>query len=183
MHNVFDNLDRETGNGARSKQEEWLDENTTAAKHEWSSAETTFYYWEAPQSRRDEFYEFYQQHHGKNDSNRSAELPRMRALSDARAFSSMLELPEIVRERIIFIVEDIELAATTFGGKSYEKIVLGVISLSHDEYLSSLPRDAVSYDERLIFDETFNELMRVNNLSSSELRGVREQIRSKSQYF
>ncbi len=179
----IDAFDRSSGNGSRSSEEDWLDENTTSAENEWSSAETTFYYWDAPANKQSQYQELYEKQHGKGDSNRSSELPRMRALADTDSFCSMLDLPKPLRERSTHIVQNIDISSNESGGKSYEKIILAVISLVHDEHLSSLPPESVQYSQRLIFDDTFRDLMESNAIGSKELRGVREQVRTKSDYF
>jgi transcription initiation factor TFIIIB Brf1 subunit/transcription initiation factor TFIIB len=179
----FDQLDRTGGNGSRNEQEDWLDENTTSAENEWTSAETTFYYWKAPPHKQQAFKRLYDRQHGKGDSDRASELSQQRAMADSRAFCSMLELPESLRERVLYIMERMDFSSSTTGGKSYEKIILAVISLVYDEYLSSRPLEEIQYEQRLIFDETFRQLMENNGYGSKELRGVREQIRSKSDFF
>jgi len=182
--NIYlDPFDRSNGNGSRTSEEDWLDEHTTSAENEWSSAKTTFYYWDAPAHKQRQYQELYEKQHGKGDSNRSAELPRMRALADTDSFCSMLELPNPVRERATHIVQNIDISSNETGGKSYEKIILAVISLVYDEHLSSLPPDSVQYDQRLIFDDTFRDLMDNNAIGSKELRGIREQVRTSSDYF
>lgn len=179
----IDALDRTGGNGSRTTEEDWLDQNTTASENEWSSANTTFYYWEAPSHRQGRFKDLYKKQHGKDDPNRSSELPMMRALADAKAFSSMLDFSDTLTERVIHIVREMDIGSNESGGKSYEKIILAVCSLVYDEHLSSMPPSSVKYDQRLIFDETFRDLMESNNLGNKELRGVREQIRNKTVFF
>lgn len=182
-HIHIDALDRRNGNGSRTTEEDWLDQHTTAATNEWSSANTTFYYWEAPASKKRQFKNLYDRQHGKGDPNRSSELPRMKAVADTKAFCSMLELGDKLVEEVLHIMRNIEIGSKHFGGKSYEKIILAVCTLVHDRDLSSRPASEISYEQRLIFDETFRELMDANDLGSSELRGVREQIRSTTDYF
>lgn len=179
----IDPLDRSGGSGSRTSEEDWLDENSTAADNEWSSASTTFYSWEAPAHRESFFEELYDKHHGKGDSARATELGKKRIMADTRAFCSILELQSSLRERVEHIVERMDVSANASGGKSYEKIILGVISLVHDEYLSSRPINEVQYEQRLIFDDTFRALMESSGIGSKELRGVREHIRSKSAFF
>lgn len=179
----IDPLDRTDGNGSRSREEDWLDANTTASEHQWSTAETTFYISDAPPAQRNKFKDLYEAHHGKGESDRSSTLPRMKMQADAEAFCAILELPEPLRERIMHIMQNIDISSNNFGGKSYEKIILAVTSLVHDEHLSSQPIGNVDYKQRLIFDDDFRALMEANSIGSKELRGVREQVRSKTDYF
>lgn len=179
----IDAFDRTGGNGSRTAEEDWLDENTTASENQWSSASTTFYMSDVPASKKNRFRDLYDAHHGKGDSNRSSELPRMRMSADADAYCSILELPEPLTERIQHILQNIDISSQKFGGKPYEKIILAVVTLVHDEHLSNQPPSAVQYDQRLIFDDTFRDLMEANSLGSKELRGMREQIRTKTDFF
>lgn len=178
-----DPLNRDDGTGSRSKEADWLDQNTTASEHEWSTAETTFYMSEVPPHKKQLFSDLYDWHHGKGESDRSSTLHRMEMVSDTETFCAVLELPDSLQERVLHIMEDIDISANNFGGKSYEKIILAVSSLVYDEYLSSRPTEEVEYDQRLIFDDDFRELMDANSLGSNELRGIREQVRQKTEYF
>jgi len=183
MNIHIDAFERSIGNGSRTREEDWLDQNTTAAENQWSSASTTFYINDAPSNRETKFKDLYAKHHGKGDSNRSTELTHMRMSADAEVFCSILELREQVKEKVEHILQNIDISSQKFGGKSYEKLILAVITLSHDEYLSSQPPSVVSHKNRLIFDEQFRELMEANSLGSKELRRVREQIRTKTEFF
>ena len=183
MNIHIDAFQRSIGNGSRTKEEDWLDQNTTASENQWSAASTTFYISDVPSHRESKFEDLHAKHHGMGGNNRSTELTHMRMLADAETFCSILELREEVRERIEQILQNIDISSQKFGGKSYEKLILAVITLAHDEYLSSHPPSATSHKERLIFDERFRELMEANSLGSKELRRVREQIRSKTEFF
>lgn len=179
----IDPFDRTDGNGSRSREEDWLDQNTTAAEHQWSTADTTFYMSDVPPHKRSKFKDLYDVHHGKGESDRSSTLPRMKMVADTKTFCAVLELSEPLRERILHIMKNIDISANETGGKPYEKIILAVITLVHDEHLSAQPTGSVDYKQRLIFDDDFRELMEANSLGSKELRSVREQVRSKTEYF
>lgn len=184
MTNIYiDALDRSDGNGSRSREEDWLDANTTASENQWSTAETTFYMSEVPKHKKKRFKSLYDRHHGKGESDRSSTLARMKMMADTESFCAMLELSQPLRERVVHIMQDIDISANNFGGKSYEKIILAVISLVHDEHLSAQPKGAIDFDQRLIFDDDFRELMDSNSIGSREMRGVRDQIRQKTEYF
>lgn len=187
MNNIYiDHFDRSDGNGSRTREEDWLDQNTTAADNQWSSAATTFYHWEAPSHKKQLFSDLYDAHHGKGDPNRATELSTMEIHSDAETFCAIMELSEPLRERVLYIVEDIDLSANSTGGKPYEKLILAVISLVHDEHLSDVADDnpsAIKYEQRLIFDDTFRDLMESNSLGSKELRGIRERVREQTDHF
>lgn len=178
-----DNFYRKDGTGSRTREEDWLDVHSTAAENEWSRASTTFYMSEVPPSKQDRFESLYEWQHYKSSENRSTEARRMEMAADAETFSSMLELPDPAAERVSHVMEGLDWPQDRFGGKSYEKVILAVCSLVHDEELSSRRPESVQYDQRLIFDETFRDLMEANGLGSSELRGIRQQLRERTSFF
>jgi len=179
----IDPLDRSDGNGSRSREEDWLDQNTTASENQWSTANTTFYVTDVPDHRRNKFENLYDRHHGKGESDRSSTLSRMKMVADTEAFCAVLDLPQLLRDRILYIMEDIDISSNNFGGKSYEKIILAVTSLVHDRHLSSLSPENIDYQQRLIFDDNFRDLMDSNSIGSRELRSIREMVRQKTDYF
>lgn len=182
-----DPLDRSNGNGSRSAEEDWLDDNTTAAENEWSTAETTFYYWEASAGQQSHFEELYNKHHGKGESDRRSTIRRSYIVKDAQTFASILELPDAQSERIIQIAETLDFSSKRFGGKPYEKILLAVCSLVSDQALSQYientdgSRDAI--ERRIVLTDEFRELMETNDLGSREHNRIRQMLREKTEHF
>lgn len=183
----YDPFDRSNGNGSRSAEEDWLDENTTAAENQWSTAETTFYYWEASAAQQSKFQDLYDAHHGKGESDRRSTIRRSHIVSDAEMFTSVLEMPDVQAERVIQIAQELDFSSTRFGGKPYEKILLAVCSLVSDEALSRNVNqnsiDSSIATERLILTDEFRDLMDVNNLGSKEHSRIRQMLREKTEMF
>jgi len=181
----IDPFDRSNGNGSRSAEEDWLDENTTAAENQWSTAETTFYYWEASAAQQSKFQDLYDAHHGKGESDRRSTIRRSHIVSDAQTFASILEMPRPQEEHVVAIAQELDFSL--FGGKPYEKILLAVCSLVSDEALSRNVNqnsvDASLANERLILTDEFRDLMNVNDLGSKEHSRIRQMLREKTDVF
>lgn len=183
----YDPFDRSNGNGSRSAEEDWLDEHSTAKENQWSTAETTFYYWEASAPQQSKFEDLYDTHHGKGESDRRSTIRRSYIVNDAQMFASILELPRAQRERVIEVAKDFDFSSNRFGGKPYEKILLAVCSLVSDEALSrhidQNNVDASLANRRLILDDAFRDLMEVNNMGSREHSRIRQMLREKTDKF
>lgn len=182
----FDKFDRSTGNGSRSAEEDWLDEHSTSAENEWSTAETTFYYWEAD-GNGSRYKDLYDTHHGKGESDRKSTIRRSHIIKDAKTFVNILELPEPQAERVIQIAEELDFSSRVFGGKPYEKILLAICSLVSDRALSrkldhNNPSGSFA-DRRIVLDESFKNLMEVNELGSREHNRIRQMLREKTDLF
>lgn len=184
---IFDRFDRSNGTGARSVEEDWLDENTTAMENQWSTANTTFYYWEADAPQRNKFQDLYNAHHGKGESDRRTTIRRSHIVNDAETFCNILELPTLQQERVVEIARDLDFSSNRFGGKPYEKILLAICSLVSDQALSRRLDESTSdytlAEERIVLNESFKELMEANNLGSREHRRIRQMIREKTSLF
>jgi len=183
----YDPFDRSNGNGSRSAEEDWLDENSTAAENQWSTASTTFYYWEASPARQSKFEDLYDAHHGKGEQDRRSTIRRSHIINDAQTFTDILELPDPEATRVIEIAKDLDFSSNRFGGKPYEKILLAACSLVFDESLSRHADknriDASVASRRLILDDTFRDLMDANNLGSNEHSRIRQMLREKTDKF
>lgn len=183
----YDPLDRSDGNGSRSAEEDWLDENTTAAENEWSTAETTFYYWEASADKNQHYKDLYAKHHGKGEGDRRSTIRRSHIVSDAETFVNILELPRPQAERVTEIAQELNFSSNRFGGKTYEKILLAVCSLVSDKALSRR-LDHTNVDNgvanrRIVLTDSFRELMSVNSLGSREHNRIRQMLREKTELF
>lgn len=183
----YDPIDRSNGNGSRSAEEDWLDENTTAAENEWSTASTTFYYWEASATRQNKFEALYDAHHGKGESNRKTTIRRSHIVNDAETFCNILELPDPETQRVVTIAQELDFSSKRFGGKPYEKILLAVCSLVSDEALSrniaQSTTDSAVANRRIMLSDEFRDLMEVNDLGSKEHNRIRQMLREKTDKF
>ena len=181
----FDPFDRSNGNGSRSAEEDWLDENSTAAENQWSTAETTFYYWEAGAGQSQHYKDLYDAHHGKGESDRRSTIRRSHIVSDAQMFVSILEMPDHERDRVTQVAQELDFSC--FGGKPYEKILLAVCSLVSDEALSQKldhnNLDSNVANRRIVLDDAFRDLMDANSLGSREHNRIRQMLREKTDFF
>jgi len=183
----YDRFDRSNGNGSRSAEEDWLDENTTAKENQWSTAETTFYYWESGAGQSQHYKNLYDAHHGKGESDRDFTIRRSHIVNDAKTFVSILEMPDPEAEHVIALAQELDFSSKKFGGKPYEKILLAVCSLVSDEALSRNVNqnsiDSSLANQRLILTDEFRDLMDVNNLGSKEHSRIRQMLREKTEKF
>lgn len=175
---AFDGIDRTMGNGSRNVQQDWIDENTTATDNDWSSAQTTFYYDDAPSHTRSKYYRLKEWNDGKGEENRTSDNFSTMVELDIRAFSNISELTDYQTKRVIYIIQNTDISSNNFV-KSYEKLILAVISLVVDDHIKT--EEAI--DNRAIYREGFAELMESCDLDNHELRRVRQQIREKSHFF
>lgn len=183
-----DPFDRRNGNGSRSAEEDWLDENSTAAENQWSTAATTFRISDAPAHRQAHYSNLYDYHTGWGERDRRGTIRKATIIDDAETFCNILELPEMEQRRIMEIVQDIDLSSNRFGGKSYEKIILAICSLVSDKALSErLEQDTVTSDQlerhRLVLQDEFRDLMECNSLGSREHSRIRQMLREKTDFF
>jgi hypothetical protein len=187
MHSAhLDRFDRSNGNGSRSAEEDWLDEHSTATENQWSTASTTFYYWEA-NGNSQRYKDLYDAHHGKGEDDRRSTIRRSHIVNDAETFSNILELPQPQAERVVEIAQTLNFSSNRFGGKPYEKILLGIISLVSDQALSrkldTTNHNSDAANRRIVLDEQFRDLMEVNELGSKEHNRIRQMIREKTDLF
>lgn len=183
---TFDPLDRSIGNGSRSAEEDWLNEHSTAEENQWSTASTTFYYWEAAAGQSEHFKELYNKHHGKGEDDRRSTIRRSYIVNDAETFCNILELPEPQKQRVVSISTELNFSTNRFGGKPYEKILLAICSLVSDQALSQKldqNSDSAALSRRIVLDESFRDLMEVNELGSREHNRIRQMLREKTDKF
>lgn len=184
---LFDPFDRSSGNGSRTVEEDWLDENSTASENQWSTASTTFYYWEASAKKRDKFQDLYDAHHGRGESDRRSTIRRSHIINDAETFCNVLGLPDYQTDEVVRIARQLDFSTNRFGGKPYEKILLAICTLVSDQDLSKqLDRHQNSDDvagRRVVLSDEFRDLMDANSLGSREHRKIRQMLREKTDYF
>lgn len=188
MPSVFDAFDRKSGNGSRSSTDDWLDEKSIFTNQWGSSAATTFNPTDTDakgntlsSNKQDKFEKLYELHNGKMEKTRKSDIRASHIKNDARAFVSVLEMPEQQRERVMLILNNLDISSNNFGGRPYEKIILSICTLVSDEALSE--QSDPSIEDRLLFTDTFRELMDCTGTSSSDIRKLRRDVRDKSEYF
>jgi len=189
----MDHLDRTTGNGSASAEDD-LVETVSIFHNEWgSSAATTFNPTDRdasgnfiPRDTQKRFKELYKLQNGKMERSRKQDIRDSYVANDAATFLSVLNFPAPDRKRVQKILSDLDISANNFGGRRYEKIILAICSLVSDEELSkrySVDTTVQISDKRITATDEFNELMEVTGMSETEHRRIREQVRQKSEYF
>ena len=194
---LLDPLDRSAGNGSGSSSDDWLDD-TSIYSNEWGSqAATTFNPHEiegGTRSVQERYQRLYELQNGKGEPSRKGTIRWSYISNDAETFMSVLEMPEDQRDEVRTIMQEMDISSNTFGGKSYEKIILSVCSLISDEHLSesiqkyqtsdtTLDKGEDMLQRRLFLSEPYRELMEAVNMSSSEHRKIRTRVREISPYF
>ena len=178
---LIDPFDRGNGNGSRNAGDDWTDE-VSIFDNEWGSqAATTFNPKEAPLGRVDKFEFLYEIQNGKGEANRKTTIRQSHIENDMEMFMDVLEMPTYQRERVTYILDNLDLSSNNFGSKRYEKIILATCSLVSDEALSDSSDPDVS--DRLFLQDSFRDLMDSTRMSSSEHRQLRVAVREKSDYF
>lgn len=179
-------LDSDEGTGSRSNQEDWLDANTRIQDNKWSSSQTTF--WptgvdgkgkKLSQEQQKRFKELRKKHDrfaGEGEQyNRKTTIRYGHIMNDVFSFCNHCELPEHQTIAVANIIKNTDISSNNYGGKNYEKIILGVMSLVVDRDIDTTDE----FDDRLFLDEDFRELMEQNDLGSRELRKMRQMIRER----
>lgn len=185
---ALDPFDRSNGNGSRSVSDDWLDE-TSPFTNEWGSAAATTFNPEdtdakgepIPPDKQRKLKNLYELHNGKGEPSRKGDIRQSYIENDAKTFTSVMEMPEIQRKRVLTILDEINISSNNFGGCRYEKIILAICSLVADESLSNQPNPSIN--DRLFLSDDFRDLMDSVQMSSSDLRHIRQRIRQESDQF
>jgi hypothetical protein len=178
---LIDPFDRSNGNGSRSSSDDWLDEESIFSNEWGSTAATTFKPEDGPATKRDRLERWYDLQNGKGESSRKDTIRASHIQNDAETFMSVLEMPSRQRDTVREILDNLDISSNNFGGQRYEKIILAICSLVADEALSNQPNPSIN--DRLFLSDEFRDLMRVNEMSGSEHRQIRVNVRQKSDYF
>lgn len=185
---VSDSFARGNGNGSRNSTDDWLDEQSIFDNEWGSAAATTFNPQDTdahgdsiPKHKQEKFQSLYELHNGKMEKSRKADILTSHIKNDAKTFVSVLEMNEYERERVMLILDDLDISSNNFGSQRYEKIILALCTLVSDEQLGQRPDP--SLDERLLLQDRFKDLMDCTKTSSSDIRKLRKDIREKSEHF
>lgn len=181
-----DALSRESGEGSRSTEADWMDENTRVSDNKWTSSRTTF--WTEgtdgngntlSKSQREKYERLRKVHDrfaGDNETyNRKTTIRYGHIMNDVYTFCNLCSLREHQTESVANIIRETDISSNNYGGKSYEVIILAVMSLIVDRSIT----DVDDMDKRLLLTESFRELMDSNEVGSSELRKVRQMVRER----
>jgi hypothetical protein len=185
---LLDPFDRTNGNGSRSAEDDWID-NESIFTNEWGSqAATTFKPSDTdgkdnkiPKKRQKKLKRMYELQNGKGEKTRKHTINQSHMRNDLETFMDVLEMPENQRRTVRHIVENLNISDTVGPGTKYEKVLLTVCSLIADEALSS--RKNASVDERLFLTDRYRELMDATGMSSRDHSWIRVSVRENSDYF
>jgi hypothetical protein len=171
----FDGFNRDSGNGSRSTEEDWMDENTRIEENKWTTSRTTFW----PDSDDEKFSrlrEIHDRFAGEDETyNRKTTIRYGHIMNDVHTFCNVCELRQYQIEAVANIIRDTDISSNNYGGKSYEAIILAVMSLIVDRDINRVDE----YDNRLILRDDFRELMEAIEIGSKELRKVRQMVRER----
>jgi hypothetical protein len=187
-YSIFDAFDRQRGNGSRERSDDWLDEKSIF-NNEWGSTAATTFDPDGPDGKgnemtaekRKKFERLYERNNGKGASSRRGDIRSSHVKNDAKMFMSALDMPSRQRERVLNILDGLDISSNTFGPRKYEKILLALCSLVADEALSR--KEEPMIEERLFLSDNFRHCMDVTSMSSSELRQIRKRIREETNEF
>lgn len=182
----FDAFDRDSGNGSRSNEEDWLDDNSGVRENKWTTSRTTF--WpdstdgngnDLTKEQSEKFSRLREKHDrfaGEGEKyNRKTTIRYGHIMNDVSTFCNICELPEYQEDAVSNIIRESDISSNNYGGKSYEIIILSVMSLIVDRDIESVGE----LDNRLILQDNFRELMETNGVGSKELRRVRQMVRER----
>lgn len=175
----FDALDRQSGAGSRDETDDWMDQHSRVHPNDWSTSRTTFYVSDAPAEKRRKYEDLKSANDGFGEKDRRGTIRDAKVLKDTYSFCVMCDLNDDLRNRVVEIVTSSDISSRSYGGKQYEKIVLSVMSLVVDESIDTED----GFDRRLIFDDTFIDLMDSIGMDRSELRTVRQMVRDRMSEF
>jgi len=182
----FDHLQRHRGYGSREASEDWLDENSRIEDNKWTSSQTTFWPGDTdglgntlPEHMQRRFEQLRKQHDRYAEEgetyNRKTTIRYGHIMNDVYTFCNICELPAYQTESVASIIKTANISSNVFGGKSYEKIILAVMSLVVDRDIETTD----NLDTRLIVQDSFKELMDSVGLGMTELRRVRRTVQER----
>ena len=183
---AFDHLKRNRGYGSRTVSEDWLDENSRIKDNKWTSSQTTFWPHDTdakgetiPRHMQRRFQKLRQRHDryaGESENyNRKTEIRYGHIMNDVYTFCNVCELPAYQTESVASIIKTANISSNAFGGRSYEKIILAVMSLVVDRDIDTTE----NLDTRLIVHDGFRDLMDAVGLGATELRRIRRSVQQR----
>lgn len=178
---IFRNLQRKAGDSVSDTQAAFIDSETPRGgdgrgNHSTGlapkDAEAEFIYRQGEKFNKWEWLR--QLNEGVGDPERASTNWTAGKVNDAEMFCDELGFGEEKTEKIVEMVTTID--GSDFGSYTTEQITLGCCSLVADA-------DTDTYEDRIILQDEFKELMDVVGLGSREHSRIRQTIRSKSEFF
>lgn len=168
------NLHQAVGDGANGSQEAYIDQHSIQSNDGRSRTRTTFYWWEAPPGKREQYENLAEWNDGVQDKDRASHNWERGKLNDAELFCEHLDFTKQEAQKVTRMTKDIDFDA--FGSFTVEQVLVGCCSLVADE-------NTENFEDRIITRDEFKELMGVVGIGSTEHRRVRKGIRDRTDYF
>jgi|APHM01.1.fsa_nt_gi hypothetical protein len=199
--NIYDAFSRSQGSGSASAEDDFTEKNSIYSNEWGSTAATSFDASDEDANgnslsdeRTRRFKELYALNNGKGEQSRKGQIRSSHIRNDAKTFMSVLEIPSPQRKRIMHILQELDISSNSFGGRRYEKIILAICSLVCDEELTRrMKREHDNISDiksnidiqkwRLYGQDEYKELMETVNMTGTEHRKIRAQVRERSKYF
>jgi hypothetical protein len=171
----FDAADRNSGNGSRSADEDWLDENSRIDDNKWTTSQTTF--WPDDDDKKfSRLREVHDRFAGEDEEyNRKTSIRYGHIMNDVYTFANICELQQYQSKAVASIIKDTDISSNNYGGKSYETIILAVMSLIVDRDIENVDE----YNNRLILQDSFRSLMDSVGVGSKDIRKTRQMVRER----
>lgn len=162
------------GDGTSSEVEEMIDRNEPNAENGSSMMHTKFHHWEAPSDKEGKWKNLWKLADGQRDSDKSSQNWQAGKVNDAKLFADQLHFTEAEEKKLVRMAKQIDF--TKFGSFSTDQVLVAAASLIRDE-------NTQFYENRIILQDEFKELMQVTDLGSKQHRKIRQAIRERTDFF
>lgn len=168
--------------GGNGEQERYIDKTSPQENDGRSETVTGFDPRDAPSGERvyregqwmDKWEWFNQLNDGVQDKERGKQNWRAGKRNDAKLIADHLSLAPSERDKLVRMAEEIDF--NNFGSHTTEQVLVGCASLVSDE-------NTTVYENRIILQDEFRELMEVLGMGSKEHRQIRQSIRDRTDFF
>lgn len=165
------------GSGARTEQDDWLDEESTSQEKKWSNARTSFRHQEDNLNPRINWKNLQRLNEGYGEDGRKTDLRWKNIKADVRLFCDIVGLAGSEMDEVIDILDRIDYSSNNFG-KRYEVIILAVMTYVRDKNISQMNGNPEKLMElRLTNKPAFKDLLDANNSGTTEIRKQRKKVR------
>jgi hypothetical protein len=168
------NVQAQPGDGTSSEIAEMIDESQPDAENGSSMMHTKFNHWEAPSSQEGKWRNLWQLADGQRNSDKSSQNWAAGKQNDAKLFADQLNFAEHERTKLKKMAREVDF--TKFGSFSTDQVLVASASLIRDE-------NTTKYENRIILQDEFKELMEVTGVGSKQLRKMRQAIRERTNFF
>lgn len=111
---------------------------------------------------------------GVQDKERGKQNWQAGKMNDAKLIADHLSLPPTEREKLLRMTEEIDF--NNFGSHTTEQVLVACASLCSDE-------NTTVYENRIILQDEFRELMDAFDMGSKDHRQIRQSIRDRTDFF